>query len=282
MNEQEKINVALLVHTCDRYAFLYEGFEYFFNKYWDFSIKCNYYFATENLDVEIKGFTNIKSGSGEWADRLKKLLKVDIKEQYVLYFQEDMWLTAPVNAKFFNEIFAVAVSEKLMQVKLHSAGIYKTLPSPRFIEGFCFAKLDNIQSEYLMSHQISLWDKDFYAAQLHKGEHPWRNERKGTKRLKKINPDIFHLDYFSENGHAEININSNPVLRSGYRTVSVNSVLNSNVEGFIEELNNGDDNARLYAQKLKYNYQNNLTHDGKTKPRKEDIFKKIKNFLKGK
>lgn len=53
MNLEEKIHInkvcdfALLVHSCDRYELLYKGFEYFFSKYWDFDVKCKYYFATE-------------------------------------------------------------------------------------------------------------------------------------------------------------------------------------------------------------------------------------------
>lgn len=83
--------VALIVHACDRYEFLYKGFEHFFSKYWDFGIDCKYYFATENLTVNIAGFQNIQSGKGPWSDRLAILLTEKIEEDYVLYFQEDMW-----------------------------------------------------------------------------------------------------------------------------------------------------------------------------------------------
>ena len=88
--ETEQKKVALLVHSCYRYEFLYKGFEYFFSRHWDFSIPCNYYFATEEIDANIHGFKNIKSGKGEWSDRLIKLLRDNIKEGYILYFQEDM------------------------------------------------------------------------------------------------------------------------------------------------------------------------------------------------
>ena len=277
-----KQDVALLVHSCDRYELLYKGFEFFFSKYWDSEINCNLYFATEEKQVSINGFENIQSGKGAWADRLAYLLREKITEKYILYIQEDMWLNKKINASFFNQLFELAEKNNWPQVKLHSSGVYKTVETSSFMEGFNITKLDNENSDFLMSHQITLWNKDFLLKQLHKNEHPWRNERKGTKRLRKINPEIYHIDYFAENGQNEININNNPILRSEYQTISANGVLNSNVEPYIKELKNEGVVLKEYASKLEYNYNNNLTHDGNSKPKKVDVFKRTKNWLLGK
>ncbi len=176
-------NVALIVHACDRYEFLFKGFEYFFSKYWDYGIDCNFYFATEQINVTIPNFINLKSGKGEWADRLRFLLKETINEEYVLYFQEDMWVNKKVNKRFFNQLFELAVKNKWKQVKLHSSEVYSTNKTNYFIEGFNIAEINNSASGYLMSHQVTLWKKDFLIDQLLKNEHPWRNERRVTKRL---------------------------------------------------------------------------------------------------
>jgi hypothetical protein len=277
MNNNNK--VALLVHSCDRYEFLYKGFETFFSRYWDFSIPCTYYFATEDEKVDINGFQNIQSGKGQWTDRLAILLN-KIPEDYILYFQEDMWLTKVVNEAFFIQLFEVATCNKWQQVKLHSSEVYKTINTDLFIEGFNIAKLDNKTSGYLMSHQVTLWDKQFLLKQLPKGEHPWRNERKGTKRLRDGDAEIYHADYFAENGKPEVNLNNNPVKRSEYKTVSINGTLNSEVRSFIYMLEAGSEGEKQYANKLLYHYENNLTHDGNSKPRKEDIFKKLKNAFR--
>lgn len=273
-------NIALLVHACDRYELLYKGFEYFFNQYWDFSIDAAYYFATEEKTAEVKGFTNIRSGKGEWADRLVTLLKA-IPQQYVLYFQEDMWLNKPVNAAFINQLFQRAQGNNWKQVKLHSSDVYRTIPTGQFIEGFALTKLDNEASDFLMSHQVTLWNKDFLIAQLYKGEHPWRNERRGTKRLKKLNPEIHQLDYFAENGAPAINQNDNSVRRSEYQTISVNGILNHNAVPYIEALRRAP-GYEAYGDKLQHNYAHQITHDGLPKPRKVGAFKKLKNKLRGK
>lgn len=276
-----KNKVALLVHSCDRYSFLYQGFESFFQRYWDFSIPCNYYFATEEKEAEVKGFVNIRSGKGQWSDRLATLIKM-IPEDYILYFQEDMWLTKKVNPEFFVQLFETALPQKWKQVKLHSSEVYKTIPTEEFIQGFRLTTLDNVASDFLMSHQVTLWDKKFLLAQMHKDEHPWRNERKATKRLKKLNETIYHLDYFAENGKPAINDNRNPVGRSEYKTVSVNGTVGGDVLQFIEVLKQGSKEEQGYATKLQHHFDNQLTHDGRPKPRKEDIFKKIKNLIRGK
>lgn len=281
MTFQQKPTVALLVHSCDRYQLLYQGFETFFNKYWPLSIPCNYYFATENLSVQLKGFKNIQSGSGQWSDRLRTLLK-KIEEPYILYFQEDMWLDKPVNTTFFDKLFALAKQENWQQVKLHSSEVYKTNPTGFFIDGFNISKLDNAASDFLMSHQITLWNKQFLLQQMAKDEHPWRNERKGTKRLRKLDPEIYQVDYFSENGKPAINQNKPGIERSGYFTVSENSTLNIVSLPYIETLKKGSEANKKYAAELQNHYNNQLTHDGKPKPRKEDIFKKIKRKLSGK
>lgn len=308
MTTKNHTNFALLVHTCDRYQFLYPGFSAFFNKYWDFTIPCNYYFATENLEVKIDGFRNIRSGSGQWSDRLAHLLKHDVKEKYVIYFQEDMWLNKPVDAAFFTELFALIETHNWKQVKLTSADVYKTKPTGYEVQGFTVAELDNTASGYLMSHQVTVWDREFLLAQLPPNEHPWRNERKGTKRLKRLNPQIYQVDYFAENDNPAINQNPDATKRSGYDTVSQNSALNPRVLPYIDDLmeegvrpsNNRqktkdyrpeltdnrqpitDNRTHQYAHDLQHHYDNQLTHDGKPKPRKDDIFKKIKNWLKGK
>ena len=278
----KKNDVALLVHRCDRYELLFKGFHFFFNKYWNFNVPCSYYFATEEKQISLDNFVNIQSGKGEWSDRLRILLE-KIPEKYVIYFQEDMWLDKPIEAKFFQQLFDLTISNNWKQVKLHSAGVYKTIPSELFIEGFNVAELDNSASDFLMSHQITLWDKQFLISQLKSKEHPWRNERKATKRMKKINSQIFHIDYFAENGNPAINKNLDNVARSSYRSISVNGILNNNSLPFINELINENNTIdREYGLHLQHNFENQLTHDGLPKPRKVDIFKRIKNWIKGK
>ena len=279
--DNENINVALLIHSCDRYEFLYKGFYYFFSANWDYSIPCKYYFSTETIDVSIPGFRNIQSGKDEWTDRFSFLLREKIKEDYILFFQEDMWLTKKVNGTFFKELFKMVSEKKWKLVKLHSSNVYNTIPTGDYIEGFSVTKVDISNSKFLLSHQVTLWKKDFLLTQLLKNEDPWENERKGTERLRSLKPDIIHIDYFAENGNAEINKNNNPIGRSEYQTISYNSTLHHNVRPFITMLMKGNEDQKKYAKQLKHHYLFNLTHDGKPRPIKETMRMNFKIWLKG-
>jgi hypothetical protein len=57
--------------------------------------------------------------------------------------------------------------------------------------------------------------------------------------------------------------------------------VNDRVSPYIDELK-GDASHAAYASELQHHFDDQLTHDGKAKPRKEDVFKKIKNWFKGK
>jgi len=275
-----KKNIALIVHACDRYELLFKAFDYFFAKNWDFEIPVNYYFATEEKSVDFQNFKNIKSGKGEWSNRLSNLLD-QIEEEYVIYFQEDMWLNKPVDKEVFTELFKLVLANKWNLVKLNSSDVFKTTSTDIFIKGFNVAKLNNQESNFLMSHQVSLWNKAFLKQQLKPNEHPWRNERKGTKRLKKLDPEIFHIDYFAENGSLPINNNTAELVRSEYQSISFNATLNHNAAPFLETLKS-EPSLATYAEKLIYNYTNQITHDGKPKPLKKDLFKRLKDWIKSK
>ncbi|QRR01591.1 hypothetical protein [Dyadobacter sandarakinus] len=272
-------NVALLVHACDRYQLLFKGFESIFSQYWDFSTQCNLYFATEELHVQLNGFQNIRSGKGEWSDRLAYLLKNEIREDYVLYLQEDVWFTKPISAAFFNNLFALVQTHNYRQVKLHSADIYQTKKTDEYLHGFNVSVLDNARSRYLMSHQVTLWNRNFLIDQLPKGENPWRNENRGSKRLKKADPVIHHIDYFSQNHSAPINENLELAERSNFHTVSLNGMFNEEFLHFVNKLPNQSEADDNYVQKLLYHYNHELTHDGRERPRKDDIFKRVKNWI---
>jgi len=272
-------NIALLVHACDRYEFLFEGFKIFFDQNIKNDIEANFYFATECKQVSLANFANVLSGEGEWSDRLSKILREEIREEYVMYMQEDMWLSKPLNSKLLNSIFEFAIDKKADCIKLHSSEVYTTIPTNIYFEGLNLSTLNNQQSKYLMSHQITIWKKTFLLQQLRANENPWRNERRATKRLKKLNPLIYQIDLFAENGKPPINSNHDLNLRSEYFTVSVNSTLGENITKIFDIFPKKTEH-QTYFEKLKYHYKNQLTHDGKEKPRKEDIFQKIKKWFK--
>ena len=274
-------NVALVVHACDRYKLLYPGFEYFFKKHWPYKqLGISYYFFTEDIDYQSDVFTNIKTGKGEWSDRLLRGLQ-QIPQSHIIYMQEDMWLNKPVDFDTLEKIVQYVSNCQVNLLKLSSNPVYCTKSLQYNINGLVLAMLDNDRSRYLMSHQISVWKKSFLCDQLQYKEHPWRNEREGTKRLRKLNPKILQIDLFAENGNHPLNPNTDTGICSAYFTVSANASLNSFAQPYIDEMLRDDatPTIQLYAAILNRHQQQNLTHDGQPKPRKDDIFKKLKKHL---
>lgn len=274
--------VALVVHACDRYELLFPGFSHFFRQHWahEAGLKC--YFFTEEKGVNLPGFINLKTGKGEWSNRLKKGLEL-IEEPYVLYFQEDMWLNKSVSPVFIRNIITWALERDIKQLKLNSSEVYVPEAVAGTVSGFNVVTLDTERSGFLMSHQITLWDKKFLVQQLLPGEHPWRNERLGSERLRKLKAPIHQCDYFAENGKSSINTNPDPALRSEYHTVSVNAMLSGEVISYIDEmLASADTELLQYAKRLEHHYMQRITHDGREQPRRDGIFKKIKRLFTGK
>ncbi len=268
------------MHACDRYELLFKGFEHFFKKCWPQTERINFYFFTENLHYDSALFKNIKTGKAEWSDRLRVGLE-QLAEPLVIYLQEDMWFNQPVNEKILDEVLDFAIAEGLLLLKLHSSEVYQTHPIRKIIGGLQVAKLDNGASKYLMSHQPSIWNREFLVSQLLKNEHPWRNERKATKRMRKLDPPLYQIDLLAENGKPAINSNVSDELRSEYQSVSVNGMLHDNSLPFIKELiNSGDPELRGYGGRLQHNFLNQVTHDGLPKPKKSGVLKKCFSFLR--
>lgn len=176
-------DLAIVVHSMDSYSKFWKGFFYYFDKYWDEKIICKKYFLTENKKYDHKNFINIRTGKGEWSDRLKRGLSC-IKEDNVLYLQEDFWLKERIDNSLMENIYLFFKEKDLNIFKMHHTQ-YRYIETDESIDKHKLYKIKTT-SAYLVSHQMSLWKKDFFLFCLFSNENPWDNEKKGTKRLKQF------------------------------------------------------------------------------------------------
>lgn len=185
------MNLSVVIHTCDKYNFLWDNWYYYFSKYWNFSIVPNVYFLNENIDISFNNIKQIKTGSGEWSDRLTTGLN-QIPEDNIFYMQEDFWPTERIKENTFIQLFKYFIdlqmncfsiqynslsSEKLGMVKtdfvIDDESIYKI---PKHIR-------------YVLSHQPAIWNKNYFLSQLQFHETPWQNEKNGSIRISKSKED---------------------------------------------------------------------------------------------
>jgi hypothetical protein len=169
------MNLALLVFSFDQYAWLWPGFYKAFRENWNL-IHPQSYFAS---DVETENnvgepFKMLYSGSGEWSDRLKRVL-LQIHADYIFLMQEDHYPTKkPPN---LSEMMQIVSERDLFRLQLSPVNRFYAL------EGSDLPLFFDPSSKYLVSHQPSIWLKDFLLSCLERGETPWQNEYKGTLRL---------------------------------------------------------------------------------------------------
>lgn len=115
----------------------------------------------------------IYSGSGEWSDRLTKLL-LKLPYDYLLYMQEDHY---PIKAPPLTDAWQMMDDFGLSRLQISPLNQFYSLSG--YHEPYFF----HPTSKYLVSHQPSIWRKDFLLSCLKPGESPWVNEYEGTKRL---------------------------------------------------------------------------------------------------
>jgi hypothetical protein len=167
-------SLAVLVHSFDKYSFLWTGYEESFRKNWNLRYP-DIYFASD-IETENKvgePFKMIYSGAGEWSDRLRKLLE-QLPYDYILYMQEDHW---PTKKPPLSECWDLMHKLNLDRLQISTVNQFYSLTGDRIPLYF------HNTSKYLVSHQPSIWRKSFLLDCLRPGETPWDNEYKGTKRL---------------------------------------------------------------------------------------------------
>lgn len=171
------MNLSLLVHTFNGYEFCWDGCLESYKKHFWSDIPLYWGTNTPNHDKHDFGqFKVIYSGIGEWSDRLLVLLD-QINTDYVLYMQEDFWLTdEPPSLQFL-----MTLVEKHCLLRLQISPIVQFYSL--YGSNWPFFFYEHAKSKYLVNHQPAIWSKKFLISCLEKGENPWQNEYRGTCRL---------------------------------------------------------------------------------------------------
>jgi hypothetical protein len=123
----------------------------------------------------------------------------ELNEEYVIYLQEDFWFKSKVDIDKILKLIKFSIDYKLPLLKLHDEEVYILENTDKNIDGQ-FIKYVNKNSDYLLSHAISIWKKDFLIECLNvpNMESPWDNEIKGSFRLRKNKElKIYQYNMFS-------------------------------------------------------------------------------------
>jgi len=182
-----KINeIPVILHSMESYSRFWNPWYQLFN------LHCKNHgpiiFLSEEKEPDfIDDVTHIKTGAGEWGERLLRALK-QIDSELVFYMQEDFWC---VNDYELTDQL-LEMFEKYGMDQLHIKE-NTHLISTKKIENNLYRFEQN--SEYTQNHQFGLWRKDKLIENVLPHENPWRNEVDGSKRLNEKPHNVYLLDF---------------------------------------------------------------------------------------
>ena len=196
-------DVSVIIQTCDKYEFLWKGMYLSWRNNWCWDLNWPIYFCNEEADPKFNDarIQQIKSplsntASG-FSDRLIDILN-KVKTKYVLYIQDDMWPILPVDKNILINSLYTLKHFDWNCIKLHEKiwYNYKLEKTNHFIGGHRLLKYVH-DSEYLLTHNAGLWNREYLLSNILPNEDPWTNEFNGTDRIIKRNEDhkIYHIDY---------------------------------------------------------------------------------------
>lgn len=195
-------DITVIIQSCDKYQNFWEGCYLSWEKNWNWDLKWPVIFCNEEIDLPFNDprIQQIKSPKSEdskgFSDRLIDILD-KVKTKYVLYIQDDMWLTSKVNYETFKQALYQMRYNDWNCLRIHEKIWlnYNLQKTGHFINGQRVLKVDST-SEWLLTHNGAIWNKDFLRESMLPGEDPWKNEIDGTVRIcrKYTDPKIYHLN----------------------------------------------------------------------------------------
>ena len=209
-------DISLVIQTCDEYEKFWHGWYLMFKRHKMFDLGWPVYFCNEEIDLPFSDirFTQIKTGKSKkymgteqrdwlptfggpkqvdegWSDRLIHILK-SVDTKYVFYMQEDQWPFADVDVELFNELLRLTEHNKIDALRMHrllSLHSVDDWESTNIIHRDKHLLRIKSDAGFIMSHQPTIWNREFLLNTCIPGEGFRDNEYAGSERIKNIYPN---------------------------------------------------------------------------------------------
>jgi hypothetical protein len=173
---------AVLVSSCDAFFDAWRPFAFFFRKHWP-DCPWRVYLIVNELDVHSDWLTPIRVGRDRgWADNLRVALD-RIDADHLLYFQEDYFLTAPVNAERLAADCEFCVERGVDHLCLKELPLPEVATWPRADSREDLAIIP-AESPWRTRLQVALWRRTALLDALRPGESAWDFEARGSARTR--------------------------------------------------------------------------------------------------
>lgn len=192
---------ALLINTCDKFEDCWDPFFKLFEIYWpDFNGRI--YLNTEKKDYSYGNLPIIPLKVSEyndgkkltWSECLKRALG-NIKEEIILYLQEDYFLKDIVKNEVVEGLVSLVSSDKDIHcIHLTDQAVKASKESKKY-EGL---NIVNLNQRYRVSCQAALWKKKELLKLIRTYESAWNFEEFGSKRSTILNQNFYAVKYINE------------------------------------------------------------------------------------
>jgi len=176
-----KRSVALVVSSCDAFFDAWRPFYAFLEKFWE-NCPLDIFLLTNELEIRSPRMRSIALGEDRgWSSNLNSALE-QIAHPYLLYFQEDYFLTAPVDnlqlALDFAEVIEAGADSLCFRARSKFDADFKPLN-----ERYGVVPLD---SSGRTRCQVTLWKRNALQSILREGETAWNFEARGSARTREM------------------------------------------------------------------------------------------------
>lgn len=174
-------SVAVVVSSCDAFFDAWRPFVFFFRKHWP---DCPFpvHLIVNQLKVRSSVVRPVPVGPDrDWAANMEVAL-ASISQPYILYFQEDYFLTGPINDAQLADDFTYAFD--------HDVATFCFYPRSQLEPNFQSLNdrygIVPRDSDGRTRLQVTLWKKEVLQATLRPGESAWNMEARASERTRDL------------------------------------------------------------------------------------------------
>ena len=179
--EDLKSSVALVVSSCDSFFDAWRPFVAFRQKFW---VDCPFeiFLLTNQIEVRSERIRALRLGEDRgWSSNLIAACE-QIEQPYLLYLQEDYFLTGPVDSAQLAEDFSYVTESDAASLCFRA----RSEPDPGFEPLNDRFGLVPLASDGRTRCQVTLWKKSALQSILRAGETAWDFEARGSARTQEM------------------------------------------------------------------------------------------------
>ena len=200
-------NCSVFINTCDKYSFIWNAWNFFYQKYWNKDIPWKVYFGTEEESVNFQNVINLKIGKLPWGEYVHKAMSM-IPTDNVFFTMEDHFPIKRLDIDFLENVYNYFIDNDMDRLGLMDKHHYLHEPIKHIETDIGDFHKQTNKSGYLSCLQPSFWKKDFLYSIIKKDFTPYDGEISGTEIARK--KEDVNIGYFLEEWYLEALVDGVP------------------------------------------------------------------------